>query len=184
MACKKCSYKHPVGKWILCAEHKYGVENVAFVGGARCEKCSYTNGVYPTWKPCARHAAAAEKSMLPGLGAEIDWKKIPSHWRFHYRYRAARIALQAAALARDPELKALINYSAGTMLAPRSPQEADVFYKQLVSQSKGTKLADAANAARWFPKNKVLEEDQKKLRYYTALKDVHRLLNEAFTVQN
>ena len=70
------------------------------------------------------------------------------------------------------------------MLAPRSPQEADVFYKQLVSQCKGTKLADAANAARWFPKNKVLEEDQKKLRYYTALKDVHRLLNEAFPVQN
>ena len=106
----------------------------------------------------------------------MNGKKIPDHWRYHYRYRAADIALQAGDLAQNSDLKALLNYSAGTMLANRSPQEADVFYKRLVRQCQGSILAEAADQARWFPQNEVLAKEQKDLKYLNTLQEVRQLI--------
>ena len=48
----------------------------------------------------------------------------------------------------------------------------------------GTMLADFANTVHWFPGNKILEDEQKKRVYYTALKDVRQLMADAFAGKN
>lgn len=72
--------------------------------------------------------------------------------RFHYRYQAALLAWNAAALlpANDPE-KALMLYHGGSWLKVRDPQTADLFYKALVRTCRKTELGDAADRQRWFP---------------------------------
>ena len=180
MGCKKCSYKHKIGKWFLCKDHSSAENSVGYLGFDGCRKCSYELET-GKWTLCVAHAKEVAKGVLPGLGSEIDWKKIPDYWRFHYRYRAAKIALKAGELAQDVQLKAMINYSAGYMLANRSPQEADVFYKRLVNHSKGTKLATIADKNRWFPKNEVLEREQKNISPCQSLEEVHQLMQKIFT---
>ena len=180
MACKKCSYKHQSGKWFLCKDHSNAENNVGYLGLAVCRKCSYDFDT-GKWTLCVDHAKEVAKGVLPGLGSEIDWKKIPDYWRFHYRYRAAKIALTAGELTKYPEFKALINYSAGSMLAKRSPQEADVFYKRLVNQSRGTQLAALADKKRWFPKNEVLDQEQKNINPCQSLEEVRQLMKKAFS---
>jgi hypothetical protein len=72
--------------------------------------------------------------------------------RFHYRYQAAFIALQAASLLPDnSEQKAQILHTAGTWLKARDPQTADIFYKHLVRRCRKTALGSAADLQRWFP---------------------------------
>ena len=145
-----------------------------------CKKCSYKHKS-GQWYLCGDHGRGVKNGTLPGMGAKIDWKNIPEYWRFHYRYRAAKIALTAGELTKDPEFKALINYSAGSMLAKRSPQEADVFYKRLVNQSRGTQLAALADKKRWFPKNEVLDQEQKNINPCQSLEEVRQLMKKAFS---
>ena len=72
--------------------------------------------------------------------------------RFHYRYQAAFIALQAASLLPDnSDQKAQILHTAGTWLKDRDPQTADIFYKHLVRRCRQTALGSVADVKRWFP---------------------------------
>ena len=72
--------------------------------------------------------------------------------RFHYRYRAADLAWQAASLLPDGDPQAAeILCRAGTWLAFRDPPAADRFYKALVGRGGATPLARDADARRWFP---------------------------------
>jgi len=72
--------------------------------------------------------------------------------RFHYRYQAAFVALQAASLLPDnSDEKARILHTAGTWLKDRDPQTADIFYKHLVRRCRKTALGSAADVKRWFP---------------------------------
>jgi hypothetical protein len=77
--------------------------------------------------------------------------------RFHYRYQAAFIALQAASLLPDnSDQKAQILHTAGTWLKDRDPETADIFYKHLVRRCRKTALGSAADLKRWFP---ALDDD-------------------------
>ncbi len=76
--------------------------------------------------------------------------------RFHYRYQAAFVALQAAdLLPSNSEEKARILCTAGAWLKGRDPETADIFYKKLVRTCRKTAIGDAADRKRWFP---ILDE--------------------------
>lgn len=118
--------------------------------------CKYDNAT-GYWIFCDTHAKHFDADKLPGLGAEIDFRKVPKHLRFHYRYRAAKLLLQAGDLAEDKDLKALINMFGGFCMV-RSRYEADIFYKRLVIGSKGTEWSKEADRIRWFPKSNALDD--------------------------
>jgi hypothetical protein len=72
--------------------------------------------------------------------------------RFHYRYQAAFIALQAANLLPDnSDQKARILCTAGSWLKGRDAITADIFYKHLVRRCRKTALGHVADVKRWFP---------------------------------
>ncbi len=72
--------------------------------------------------------------------------------RYHYRYQAAFIAMDAAKLLpNNDELTAKILYTAGCWLKDREPKVADIFYKALVRRCGKTALGHAADVKRWFP---------------------------------
>ena len=72
--------------------------------------------------------------------------------RYHYRYQAAFIAMDAAKLLpNNDELTAKILYTAGCWLKDREPKVADIFYKTLVRRCGKTELGRAADVKRWFP---------------------------------
>lgn len=76
-----------------------------------------------------------------------------SPWkRFHYRYRAAVLAREAAALLPDgsPE-KARFLAVAGSWLKGRDPEAAQPFYNELVRCCPKTDLGRQAVERRWFP---------------------------------
>jgi hypothetical protein len=73
--------------------------------------------------------------------------------RFHYRYLAAHLGSQAAALLPDnTDLTAKLLVAAGSWLRDRDPQAADVYYKQLVRRCGRTELGRNADELRWFPR--------------------------------
>ena len=72
--------------------------------------------------------------------------------RFHYRYTAATIAWQAAALMpNNSDETAKMLWTAGCWLKNRDPKGADVFYKALVRRCRKTALGEEADRIRWFP---------------------------------
>ena len=72
--------------------------------------------------------------------------------RFHYRYRAADLARQAAKLLPDgTEEKARILASAGSWLAGKDPTAALPFYRELIRCCRATPLGREAAERRWFP---------------------------------
>ena len=72
--------------------------------------------------------------------------------RFHYRYQAAFLALEAAKLLPDnSDETARILCTAGSWLKNRDPQTADLFYKALVRRCRKTILGAEADRLRWFP---------------------------------
>lgn len=72
--------------------------------------------------------------------------------RFHYRYRAAALAWEAAEQMPDnTEETARVLCTAGTWLKYRDPQAADRFYKALVNRCRQTVLGQEADRLRWFP---------------------------------
>ena len=72
--------------------------------------------------------------------------------RFHYRYQAASLAMEAAKLMADnTDQKAIVLCTAGTWLKARDPQAADVFYKALVRHCRKTAIGALADRMRWFP---------------------------------
>jgi tetratricopeptide (TPR) repeat protein len=72
--------------------------------------------------------------------------------RFHYRYRAAELAWEAATQMPDnTDETARILCEAGSWLKDRDPPAADRFYKALVRRCGDTPLGQEAERCRWFP---------------------------------
>jgi hypothetical protein len=79
-------------------------------------------------------------------------RRVVPEERFHYRYRAAELAWQAAQLMPDnSDATARVLCTAGTWLKNRDPQAADKFYKALVRRCRHTALGQQADLLRWFP---------------------------------
>ena len=77
--------------------------------------------------------------------------------RFHYRYQAAFLALEAANLMPDnADETAVVLCTAGSWIKVRDPQVADLFYKALVRRCPKTAIGAEADRLRWFP---VLDEN-------------------------
>lgn len=71
--------------------------------------------------------------------------------RFHYRYRAADLAWDAAKLLPRGDRKAEMLATAGSWIKNRDPKAADRFYKELVRCCRATDLGREADELRWFP---------------------------------
>ncbi len=72
--------------------------------------------------------------------------------RYHYRYIAASLALDAANLMPDnTDEKAIVLCTAGSWLKFRDPQAADIYYKTLVRHCRKTAIGALADRMRWFP---------------------------------
>ena len=135
-----------------------------------------------TWTLCKTHRLI--NNTVPGFNAIKDHNTVPAHQRFHYRYLAADLALRAGTLAENEELRALINLFGGECLKMRSPQEADIFYKRLVLDSRSTLLGKLADKQRWFPVIKVLQDEIQSIRPVNSLEDVKNLMQQAFPAWN
>jgi hypothetical protein len=75
--------------------------------------------------------------------------------RFHYRYRAADLAWQAASLMPDDseETAQLLN-EAGNWLKARDPRVAERFYHAILKRCANTPTGKAAKARKWFLEEK------------------------------
>lgn len=72
--------------------------------------------------------------------------------RFHYRYQAADLMWECAALLPNNDtLTAEALYQGGTYLMNRDPEAADRFYKALVRRNPNLAIARQADKLRWFP---------------------------------
>lgn len=98
--------------------------------------------------------ARRENAILPVSPDELA--RVERHragpWkRFHYRYRAAELAWEAAKLLPSGDRKAEILATAGNWLEGRDPEAADRFYKELVRSCGFTELGRQARELRWLP---------------------------------
>ncbi len=82
--------------------------------------------------------------------ARIERHQAQPDKRFHYRFRAADIAWQAAQLLPSGDEKAGVLATAGNWIEKQDPKAADRFYKALVRCCGNTELGRAADAERWF----------------------------------
>ncbi len=72
--------------------------------------------------------------------------------RFHYRYYAADLTWECAALLPDNDpLLARALWKGGMWLASRDPPAADRFYKALVRRCRQLPISPEADKLRWFP---------------------------------
>ncbi|HEX3125753.1 MAG TPA: hypothetical protein VH394_00330 [Thermoanaerobaculia bacterium] len=83
--------------------------------------------------------------------ARAERHKAQPNKRYHYRYRAADIAWDAAQLLPSGDEKAGILATAGNWIQNDDPKAADRFYKALVRCCGDTELGAAADEKRWFP---------------------------------
>ncbi len=73
--------------------------------------------------------------------------------RFHYRYRAANLTLEAARLMpKNSDTAARWLCITGRSIMGRDPKEADRLYKALVRDHGATELGWEADRLRWFPR--------------------------------
>ena len=136
--------------------YTYGM---SLIGSELAPDFAWHNGNY-TWPNVAKKRMTA----IYAEGYQINkmsWEErkraaataIRPNKRFHYRYRAARIAeLAAGLLPNNNENAARIYHVAGGWLRLRDPDEADRFYKQLVVRCPETELGRAGSIVNWFPK--------------------------------
>jgi tetratricopeptide (TPR) repeat protein len=85
-----------------------------------------------------------------GERARLESNRLPSK-RFHYRYRAADLAWEAAKLLPSGDKKAEMLATAGSWIKSQDTKTADRFYKELVRCCGSTELGQQANELRWFP---------------------------------
>lgn len=143
-----------------------------------CKSCRYDRYL-GSWEFCQQHNKFDE--WKPGFNAVRNYLTVPAYQRWHYRYLAADLALEAGNIAQDPELLGLINLFGGEIFQLRSPREADIFYKRLVNQSRKTKLGKKADDYRWFPYDIVpLRKEIHRIDPIKSLDDVKQLMKEAF----
>jgi hypothetical protein len=83
--------------------------------------------------------------------ARVERHKAQPNKRYHYRYRAADLAWDAAQLLPSGDEKAGVLATAGNWLQNEDPKAADRFYKALVRCCGDTELGAAADERRWFP---------------------------------
>ncbi|MEA2559409.1 MAG: hypothetical protein QOH06_913 [Acidobacteriota bacterium] len=87
----------------------------------------------------------------PDETARVKENRVSPWKRFHYRYRAADLAWEAASLLPSGDEKAGMLATAGSWIEHADPQAADRFYKQLVRCCGSTELGREADELRWFP---------------------------------
>ena len=81
--------------------------------------------------------------------------------RFHYRYRAAEHAWQAAALLPDDDTATVkVLCQAGQWLMFKDPQAADRYYKAMVTRGWNNRLSQQADQLRWFPSTEACAMDE------------------------
>jgi hypothetical protein len=88
--------------------------------------------------------------------ARASSRQVDPDRRFHYRWRAAALAWEAAQLMpnnTDETARALC--TAGTWLKDRDPEGADQFYKALVRRCRKTAMGQQADVLRWFPAQSI-----------------------------
>jgi tetratricopeptide (TPR) repeat protein len=83
--------------------------------------------------------------------ARVERHKAQPNQRYHYRYRAANLAWDAAQLLPSGDEKAGILATAGNWIEKEDPKAADRFYKALVRCCGDTDLGREADDLRWFP---------------------------------
>jgi hypothetical protein len=101
----------------------------------------------------AKERAEAREKIAPASAEEIERAKqgLDSR-RFHYRYDAAALAMEAAKLMPDnTEEKAIVLCTAGSWMKARDPKAADVYYKELVRHCRKTEIGALADRMGWFP---------------------------------
>ncbi|MES1241572.1 MAG: hypothetical protein ABUT39_08125 [Acidobacteriota bacterium] len=86
----------------------------------------------------------------PGERARLERNRLPSK-RFHYRYRAADLAWEAAQILPGGDEKAAMLVTAGSWIKNRDPKAAYRFYKELVGCCGSTDLGRQAGELHWFP---------------------------------
>lgn len=94
------------------------------------------------------------KHLVPGPDEEerVKQSRLNPYLRFHYRYKAADLAWEAAALLPDgSDQKAEALATAGTWIKKRAPGSADRFYRELVRCCRNTDLGLEAAEKRWIP---------------------------------
>lgn len=115
-----------------------------------------TDGMFP-----AGPSLLTSRKRAGGLSAPTDDEVVRAlvpaatpNRRYHYRYQAADLAWEAAALLPDNSTE-LVNLliAAGGWIKARDPQAADRFYKALVNRCPDTDLGREAKRLRWFPKS-------------------------------
>ncbi|MBE6374223.1 MAG: hypothetical protein E7055_19430 [Lentisphaerae bacterium] len=153
--CPYCKYDPETDQWTnICMKHRNDSE---FTAGQSAETQNHV--YYPD-----------EKRISP---------VVPRNQRFHYRYRAADLARQAADLAQDEDLRALANLFGGECLRLRTPRKADVFYKRLVRESPNSAIAKIADELRWFPACPALRNELGSAEPCKTLDEVKTLLGKA-----
>lgn len=99
--------------------------------------------------------ARSEGRLLKASADElhrIDASRVEPDKRWHYRYVAAQLGWEAAALMPDQDAKtAEVLATAGGWLKGRDPDAADRFYKALVGRCSTTALGAKAEKAGWLP---------------------------------
>lgn len=167
------------GTEILPDNFRYG-GNYGFLWPG-CKNCKYdpSLGSWTFCKECGEDFASAADG-IPGFHAAKDYRTVPVHMRFHYRYLAAELALRAGEIAEDKDLRALVHLFGGECLRLRSPAEADIFYKRLVLRSRGIPLSEFADQLRWFPEIPVLSEEIRSMEPCPSLDAVKNLMKQAF----
>ena len=157
--CPYCKYDPKTDQWTnVCMKHRQDSE---FTAGQSAETRSYA--YFP-----------GEKRISP----------VPRNQRFHYRYRAAALARQAADLAQDEDLRALANLFGGECLRLRTPRKADVFYKRLVRESPNSAIAKIADQLRWFPNCPALRNELDSIEPCKTLNEVKSLMKQAVLEMN
>ena len=86
----------------------------------------------------------------------VEVSRVNATWptpckRFHYRYYAADLMWQGAALLpRNSEKAARILHEGGTLLMNRDPKAADRFHKEIVNRHGRTELGKRVRTKNWF----------------------------------
>ncbi|MBO4648774.1 MAG: hypothetical protein J5806_11535 [Lentisphaeria bacterium] len=152
--CPDCKYDPKTDEWTFVCKKHQNDHGYKFGPSAETQDHAY----YP-----------GEKRIAP----------VPRNQRFHYRYRAADLARQAADWAQDEDLRALANFLGGECLRRRTPRKADVFYKRLVRESPNSEIAKIADKLRWFPNCPALRNELARGLPCKSLAEVKTMLQQA-----
>ena len=144
----------------------------------------YGTQTAPDWYPgtiCAyRRLSSTTEDLLDVINAPKDYRTVPvgDDFQFHYRRKAALMALEAGELAEDKDLKAFIHCFGGEILRHSLPLSADIFYKRMVLQSRGNILSESGDRLRWFPQtmNSMLIKELKSIEPIYSLDEVKDLM--------